>query len=236
MRVSIAVFVVAIFSLSYVVCAAQSPTDAGPTQTIPSAAQGPPPAPLAPSALLRPSLDAVFQTVNALKLDKWKKGTVRDEAGENVSKILLDLHTKLPPLLTEADSNPGTISKTLPVSQNIDALYDVLLRVFDGARVSAPADQIAQLNEALNTLMKAHLALDNNLQESAVAVEKQVADLETNLQAQKAVKCPVTPAPAIPACTPPPAKKVVVKKKPKPTATPPPASPAPAAATPKTQN
>jgi hypothetical protein len=185
---------------------------------------------------LQPSLDAVFQTVNALKLDKWKKGTVRDEAGEDVSKILLDLHSKLPPLLTEADSNPGTISKTLPVSQNIDALYDVLLRVFDAARVSGPADQIAQLNDALNTLMKAHLALDKNLQESAMAVEKQVTDLETNLQAQKAVKCPVTPAPVIPACTPPAPAKKVIKKRPKPPETPPPASLAPATATPKSQN
>jgi hypothetical protein len=185
--------------------------------------------------LLQPSLDAVFQTVNALKLDKWRKGSVRDEASENISKILLDLHTKLPPLLTAADSNPGAVSEALPVSRNIDALYDVLLRVFDGARVSAPPDQIAQLNEALNSLMKAHLALDDNLQESSTALEKQVTNLRTTLQAQAAVKCPVAPAPAAPACVPPPTKKVI-KKKPAQPATPPSTAPSPPAATPKPQN
>ncbi len=228
MRISNAALIVAIFFSPSVVCAAQSPTNAAATQAAP-------PAPLAPSGLLQTSLDIVQKTVSGLKLEKWKRGTVRDEASDHISAILRDLQTNLPPLLNVADSAPGTISKVLPVSRHIDALYDVLLRVVEAARVSAPGDQVIQLEQALVSLSTARLALDDRLQGSAVALEKQVSDLRSTVQAQAAAKCPATPAPVAPGCTQPaPVRKA--KRKPKPPATPPQTSPSPATATPKPQN
>jgi hypothetical protein len=228
MRISRAVFIVAIFSSPSVVCAVQLPSNAAPTQ-------GAPPAPVAPSGLLQPSLDALQQTMGALRLEKWKRGTIREEAGANTNSILVDLQATLPPLLHDADAAPGAVSNVLPVSRNIDALYDTLLRVVEAARVSAPGDQVTQLQQALINLGNARRALEDRLQEAAAAQEKQLSDLRSTLRAQSSAKCPVTPAPVTPACVPktPPRK---AKKKPKPPATPPQTQPSPPTGTPKAEN
>jgi hypothetical protein len=224
MRIAVASFPKLALCLAWVVCPAQSP---------PPAPVSVPPAPAAsaaskgPSAILRPSLDMVQQTIGALKLDKWKRGTVRDEAEKNTAAILRDLQTNLPPLMTAADAPPETLSKVLPMSRNVDALYDVLLRVDEASRVSAPADQITQLEQALESLRKARLSFDDHLEDSAAGMEKQVTDLQATVQKQSAVKCPA-PTPS-PVCTPPPPAHKP-KRKPKPPATKPPASTAPGSA------
>jgi peptidoglycan hydrolase-like protein with peptidoglycan-binding domain len=168
----------------------------------------------------------VQQTVTTLRLDKWKRGTVRDETGENINAILRDLQVTLPPLLGAADAAQGTVSNVLPVSRNINSLYDVLLRVVEAARVSAPADEIVQLQQALINLGGARRILDDRLQEAVAAQEKQIVELSGTLRAQAASKCPAPPA--TPVCaTPTPPRKA--KKKPATPAKPaqPPTSPAP---------
>ena len=54
---------------------------------------------------------------------------MRDEAQANLRSIQKDVSTTLPALLASADSAPGSASKLLPAYRNVDALYDVLLRV-----------------------------------------------------------------------------------------------------------
>jgi len=226
MRVSHAVLVAAMFWSTSLLCAAQSSGNAVP----PPAA---PPAPLAPSAILQPSLDTVRQTLNALRMEKWKKGTVRDEAIENSNAILRDMQTNLPPLIQAADTAHGTISAVLPVSRHVNALYDVLLRVVEAARVSAPSEQITQLEQTLLNLERARRTLDDSLQQTASAQEKQLSDLRTTVRAQAAVRCPAVPPPVTPTCATTPHRRVV-RKKAKPPAGTPQTSPAPANTTPKT--
>jgi hypothetical protein len=132
---------------------------------------------------MQPSLDTVQQTLEALKLEKWKKGDIREESAANISAIVRDLKETLPPLLRDADAAPGTISRVLPASRNIDALYDVLLRIVEAARVSAPGDQVGQLAHALIDLKHARSALGDRLQEMAVAQEEQIRELRSTLQA-----------------------------------------------------
>jgi hypothetical protein len=207
MRFSNPVSTGATFCLFVVVCSAQLPNAAAPAPTEPLPVS-------LPSGILQPSLNKVQQTLAAIKMEKWKRGTVRDEAGTNIAAVLRDIQTNLPPLITVADSTPETLSNVLPVSRNIDALYDVLLRVVEASRVSAPAEQISQLEDALESLSRARLSLDDRMQDSAAALEKQVTTLQTSLKAQAAVKCPATPAPAASVCTPPaPAHKAVRKSK-----------------------
>lgn len=172
-----------------------------------------------PSILLQPGLDGIQRALGTLNQEKWKKGTVRDEAETNIQAIQRDLTSTLPPLLKAADTGPGAMSKMLPVSRNIDALYDVLLRVVDGARISAPGDQVGQLQAALTGLEKARLALNDHLQEMAATGEKQVSDLQVALKRQPVPVCPVVAAPAAPVPATPAVKKKAVKKKPKPATT-----------------
>src|SRR5271157_3413473 len=188
MRISLAVLMVTIFWSSSAASPAQSHPSAAPTQDAS-------PAPLAPSGLLQPALDTVQQTMGALRLEKWKRGDIRDGASANISAIQRDLQATLPPLLQAADAAPGTISKELPLYRNIDALYDVVLRVLEASRVVAPGEQVVQIQQALTSLGDARRALDNQLQGSAAALEKQVSDLRASLQAQSATRCPAMPAP-----------------------------------------
>ena len=182
--------------------------------------------PSTPSDILQRSLDEVQKTIGDLKLDKWKRGTVRDEAGTNVDAIQRDMKGTLPSLLRDADSAPGSLSKMLPVSSNVDALYDVLVHLVEGSRVAAPGDQVGELQATLADLEKARVRLGSQLQQTATVQEKQIVDLRTTVQTQAAsLKAASTPPPA-PKCPAPPAPA----KKKRPAAKP--ATTTPAASTP----
>jgi len=161
--------------------------------------------PTAPSDILQRSLDEVRITVGEVKLDKWKRGNVRDEAGTNVDAIQRNMQSTLPALLKEADAAPGTLSKVLPLSRNVDALYDVMVHLVEQARVSGPGDQAGQLQEAISDLEKSRVMLDEQIQKTADAQEKQVIELRTTVQKQEAsLRAAATPPPA-PKCPAPPA-------------------------------
>jgi hypothetical protein len=170
----------------------------------------PPPPPFVTSQILQPSLDTVQQTLGAVKIDKWKRGSIRDEAGSDIDQIQRDLQDNLPPLMKDADASQGSLSKVLPVSKHVDALYDVLLRVVEAARFSAPDDQANQLRQALASLGSARLSLDDHIQERAATQETQIHDLRGVVEKQASFKCPAPPP--TPVCTTPPPKKP--KKKP----------------------
>jgi hypothetical protein len=53
------------------------------------------------TGIIQPSLDTVHQTLTAVHLDKWKKGTVRDEASVNIRRIPMPL-VSMRQLLDEA--------------------------------------------------------------------------------------------------------------------------------------
>jgi hypothetical protein len=165
----------------------------------------PPPSPFVTSEILQPSLDTVQQTLGQVKIDKWKKGSIRDEAGSDIDQIQRDLQDNLPPMLKDADASQGSLSKVLPVSKHVDALYDVLLRVVEAARFSAPDDQATQLRQALSGLGNARLKLDDRIQERAAAQETQIHDLRGTVEKQASFKCPAPPP--TPVCTTPPPKK-----------------------------
>jgi hypothetical protein len=154
------------------------------------------------SSTLSPSLGTVHKTLAGLRLDRWKKGSVRDDASTYVDQIQHDIATNMPPLMATADSAPNSVGKALPLAKHLGALYDVLLRVEEAARVSAPDDQVTQLQGALNSLETARLALNDRMQGSADAMEKQVVDLRTSLRQQQS-RPVMAPVPASVPCTPP---------------------------------
>ncbi|HEX3893615.1 MAG TPA: hypothetical protein VHZ28_02485 [Terracidiphilus sp.] len=223
MRIVTTAILFTVLSSPLVLCA-QAPSAVVPPQpihnTAPSdampAAPAPPPASPAPSSLLQPSLDEVRQTLSTIKVDRWKRGSVRDEANTDINSIMVDMQQRVPNLLKDADAAPGSLSKSLPVSRHIDALYDVLLRVVEASRMAAPDDQASQLRAVLTDLGKARLALDDSMERSASSQEKLLGDLRVTVQKQAAFKCPAPPPP--PECPKPAVRKPVRKK---PAATPP---------------
>lgn len=157
------------------VCAAQARPDTAPLPT-PAAAPV-----VTASSLMQPAVDVVVNTLNTLNIDKWKKGSVRDEAGNHVNSILRDIQTNLPPLMAAADAAPASVSAAMPLVKHLDAIYDVLLRVEEASRVSAPGEQIGQLQQALTVFSTARFAYDDTLQKEAAIQEKQVVDLRASL-------------------------------------------------------
>ena len=194
-------FIVTALLSSTIFCPGQTAVSAPGSSTTDVSASSAPFTPSAPSDILQRSLDEVQQTVGGIKLDKWKRGSVRDEAGNNIDAIQRDLKGTLPDLMKQADTAPGTLSKVLPVSRNVDALYDVMVHVVEASRVSAPSDQVGQLQAAMADLEKARVSLGNQLQQVAAQQEKQLVDLRTTVQTQAAsLKAAAsTPAPKCPA-------------------------------------
>jgi hypothetical protein len=176
-----------------------------------------------PSATLQPSLDVLKQALSGVRTDKWKgSATVKGETDTNLASIRRDMESTLPPLLAAADAVPTSGAKLLPAYRNVEALYDVLLRVVAAGKLEAPSDQSSALDQALGKLDEGRRALGDRLQANSVAAEKKVNDLQVAL---KAVPPPVPPAPPV-VCPPAPIKKkakIVAK----------PAAPAAAATAPK---
>ena len=164
--------------------------------------------PSTPSDILQRSLDEVQKTIGDLKLDKWKRGTVRDEAGTNVDAIQRDLQGTLPSLLKDADTAPGSLSKVLPVSRNVDALYDVLVHLVEAARVAAPGDQVGErCRRHWRTWRRLASGSETNWSRPRRCRRSRFVDLRTTVQTQAASlkaaaapppapKCPAPPAPA----------------------------------------
>lgn len=162
----------------------------------------------APSAIMQPSLDMLAQTIGTLRPDKWKASdAVRDDAAANISSIRRDLDATLPQLLATADGASASVTQVLPAYRNIEALYDVLLRVAEAGRLSAPGDQKSALEEARAKLEAGRRAFGDRIQAAALAQEQQVHNLQATLRA-----IPPAPAPAV--CpTPAPEKKRRVRRK-----------------------
>jgi hypothetical protein len=181
------------------VLAAQTPT--GNVQATPSA---PVVRPTAPSATLQPSLDVLKQALADVSIDKWKaSAAIRTEADSNLHSIQRDIQQTLPPLLDAADATPDSVAKTLPVFRNVDALYDVMLRLVAAARLAAPKEQMSALDQALAGISDARRSLGDQVQANAEAEETRVVRLQAALKA-----VPPPPPPSAPvACTPTPAKK-----------------------------
>jgi len=166
----------------------------------------------APSITLQPALDVLNTAISGVNVDKWKgAAATKSEADTNLASIQRDVTQTLPPLIASADAAPDSVAKTLPLYRNLEALYDVLLRVDSASHLSAPADQVSALDQALVRLETARRSLGDQLQRHADAQQTQVIHLQAAL---KAVPPPPPPAPA-PAplkCPSPPAKKKTAAK------------------------
>jgi hypothetical protein len=202
------------FSLSLAPLATAQPAASSAPAAAPAATPAPAPALASYSDLLKPSLSHLYGTLSDLNLEKWKNGNVRAEAEHDTASIVDDLNQKVPDLLKGADAAPTSLGAALPLARNFAAVYDVSLRVLDAARIAAPADQAAKIQDALNGLSAANRSLYDRLEQSAAAQETHIGDLETKVKAQQEaalhpVQVSTPPPPPCPAV-----KKVAAKRKP----------------------
>lgn len=161
-----------------------------------SAPQQNQPAAAAPKAsdLLQPTLSQVSQAVVALNISHWKApSAVRSATQQNVDSIQRDLNNTLPGMLATADAAPESVSAVFPVYRNIDALYDVLLRVSQTAMLAAPENEAASITNALSKLESARNDLGNAVLTASKNNEDEAAKLRAVIQQMAAAKAAEPP-------------------------------------------
>lgn len=152
------------------------------------------------AATLQPSVQLVKEALSTVTVDKWKASSaIKSEADGNLQSVQRDMDQTLPGLVMAADSAPDSAAKALPVFRNVDALYDVMLRLDAAGRLAAPKDQIGALDDALSSIANARRTLGDQLQTNADAQEQRIIKLQ-----QAAARPAPAPAPAPVQCTPPP--------------------------------
>ena len=149
------------------------------------------------SALLAPTMNSLPATLSTLRVEKWKAPShVKDAALNNITSIQRDLQDTLPPLLKTADATPGSVSALLAVMQNVNALYDVVLRVGDTAEIAAPQAQSADLAQGLSGLLVARRSLGDMVRSAVAAQEQKVTELQKNLNDRSAAALTPPPCPS----------------------------------------
>jgi hypothetical protein len=129
-----------------------------------------------------------------LNISHWKApGEVRADAQQNVDSIQRDLSGTLPGLLTQADAAPNSVSVVFPVYSNIDALYDVLLRVSQTANLAAPPSEASDLELSLSRLEAARKQLGDAIVTSAKSNEGELLRLNTAIQKAAAAQAAAPP-------------------------------------------
>jgi hypothetical protein len=166
------------------------------------------------------TLDRLQHALASLTVSRWKApGDVRQTTQSDVDSMQRDLNNTLPPLVTQAKANPAQLAPVFSVYRNVDALYDVLLRVSETAQLAGAANDIRVLEEQRAALESSRTQLGTALLQSAQAQDAEVTRLRTAGSpppaATPAAKTVVDDGPTTRA-------KASTKKTHKPAATPPP--------------
>jgi hypothetical protein len=167
----------------------------------------------------------VERSISALNISRWKApGQVKSAAQQDTGSIQRDLSDTLPGLLSKADAAPTTVPPAFVVYRNIDALYDVLLRVSETASLAAPQGESDALFSSLNKLEAARSQLGDAILNASQQREDQIVKLEASVRAAAAAQAqaPQPKTTVVDDGTAPPSP---AKKKKKPAAKPPAANP-----------
>jgi hypothetical protein len=166
-------------------------------------------------AHLRRALDGVT-------VPKWKApGDVKQTTESDIDSMQRDVSDTLPGLINAALADPAKVSPAFSVYRNVDALYDVLLRVSETAQLAGASRDASVLEDQRSTLEDARTQLGTALLQSAQAQDAEVIHLRNT-----AVAAPPPPPPAKtvvddgPATKPKTTKKRVHKPAPPPPANP----------------
>jgi hypothetical protein len=197
-------------------CAQVAPAPAAPATAITPAPTG------FALANLRPALANVQTAISGVSIAHWKASSdTKAAVQQDIASMQRDLNTTLPALMAQVDATgangPAALSPSFAVFRNLDALYDVLLRVTETAALTGPPSDAGSLEDARAGLEDGRGKLGAWLLQSIGAQDAQVAKMLAP------VPKPAAAPPAAPA-------KVVVNDgpdAPKPHKKKPPATPAP---------
>src|ERR1700691_4964776 len=159
-----------------------APPPAGPAPA-PAAAVAPAPTGFAMNNL-RPALANVQNAITNLNVAHWKApNDIRVTTQQDINSMQRDLNTTLPPLMAQADAaasanGPAALAPAFAVFRNLDALYDVLLRVTETAGLAGSASDASSLEDARAGLEDGRAKLGTWLLQAIGAHDAQVVRLQ----------------------------------------------------------
>ena len=208
-------------SLTPFLCLAAAAAQSGPAiSAAPAGGQGTPVSYASVTQLngLLSQLEATSKDTQAdlvkLRIEHWKadSGYKRQALG-NVDSIQRNLQGALPEMLAQLRSAPESLPATFKLYRNLDALYDVLGSVVEGAGAFGSKDDLQSLSNDLSSFEGTRKQLAERIENLSSAKEAEIVRLRTDLKTAQAA-IPAEPPKKIVVDDTEPAKKPVVKKKP----------------------
>lgn len=156
-----------------------------------------------------------------LRIERWKTDGASKKANlANVDSIQRNLQGALPEIISQLRAAPEDLPATFKLYRNLDALYDVVGSVAEGAGAFGTKDDFQSLSNDLTGFENSRKQLAQRIETLSSAKEAEIVRLRADLKTAQAAIPPAPPPKKIVVDDNEPVKKPVVKKKPKP-ATPP---------------
>jgi hypothetical protein len=149
-----------------------------------------------------------------LRIEHWKADSgYKKQALGNVDSIQRNLQGALPEMLAQLRSAPENLPATFKLYRNLDALYDVLGSVVEGAGAFGSKDDLQSLQNDLSSFEGTRKQLAERIENLSSAKEAEIVRLRTDLKTAQAA-IPAEPPKKIVVDDTEPPKKPAVKKKP----------------------
>ena len=149
-----------------------------------------------------------------LRIERWKtESSYKKQALGNVDSIQRNLQGALPEIISKLRSAPEDLPTTFKLYRNLDALYDVLGSVAEGAGAFGAKDDLQSLSTDLNGFESTRRQLGERIENLSSAKEQEIARLRTDLKAAQATLAAEPPKKVVVDDTEPPKKPVTPKKK-----------------------
>ena len=125
------------------------------------------------------SIAHLRRALDTINVSKWKvPGDVRQTTASDVDSMQRDVSGTLPSLINTALADPSKVSPAFSVYRNVDALYDVLLRVSETAQLAGSRDA-GPIEDQRALLENSRTQLGAALLASAQAQEAEITRLRT---------------------------------------------------------
>lgn len=155
-------------------------------QTPPAPAAAPAPPQTVPVDALQPALVEVTVAVRRIQIEHWKVPREwKDQFSGDATSIEQDVSGTLPGLFQAAHQSPAALEPEFAVMHNVDALYEVLVRVTIAANLAGGKADAATLDNALDRLESACKSTEAQLLQSASLQDQQIVNYQSQLRAAK---------------------------------------------------
>jgi hypothetical protein len=152
--------------------------------------------------------------LSKLRIERWKAdGSYKKQALDNVDSIQRNLQGALPEIISQLRNAPEDLPGTFKLYRNLDALYDVLGNVAEGAGAFGSKDDLQSLSNDMSAFEGTRKQLAERIENLSTSKEAELTRLRTQLKSLQAQVETEPPKKIVVDDTEPP-KKPAVKKKP----------------------